>query len=169
MAVYWITGFSGAGKSTIGYEYYLHLISSGANVVFLDGDELRLVMGGEHGFAPHERKKLAYRYARLSKMLSDQSVHVVIATISMFNEVREWNRQNIIDYVEIYIKVPLEVLIKRDQKNIYSNNETNVVGLNVQAEEPITPDIVLLNDGVKSPKEITDQLIILVKKIKLSK
>ena len=71
MAVYWITGFSGAGKSTIGYEYYLHLISSGANVVFLDGDELRLVMGGEHGFAPHERPLLScvMTYSRLPECL----------------------------------------------------------------------------------------------------
>jgi len=165
MAVYWITGLSGAGKSTIGYEYYLHMKSLGDSVVFLDGDDLRLIMGIECGYEPSERKKLSYRYARLSKMLSEQGIHVVIATISMFNEVREWNRKNIVDYVEIYIKVPLKILIKRDQKNLYSNNADNVMGFNVDAEEPLNPDITLLNDGSKSSEEITSQLKILIKKI----
>ena len=98
-------------------------------------------------------------------MLSEQGIHVVIATISMFNEVREWNRKNIVDYVEIYIKVPLKILIKRDQKNLYSNNADNVMGFNVDAEEPLNPDITLLNDGSKSSEEITSQLKILIKKI----
>jgi len=169
MGVYWVTGFSGAGKSTIGYKYYSHLISLGVSAVFLDGDELRLVMGGNHGFTPHERRDLAYRYSRLSKMLSDQGIHVVIATVSMFDEVREWNKNNILNYIEIYLKVPIEILIKRDQKNIYSNNEPNVVGFNTLAEEPISPDITLLNDGTKSPEEMANQLIILIKKIKLTK
>ena len=160
MAVDWITGLSGAGKTTIGREYYSHLKSSRDNVVFLDGDELRKIMGEEYGYELHDRKKLAYRYARLSKMLSEQGIHVVIATISMFNEVREWNRSNIANYVEIYIKVPLEILIERDQKNIYSRKEENIVGFNIKMEEPKNPDIVIFNDGLKSPKELAAELAI---------
>jgi adenylylsulfate kinase-like enzyme len=159
MAVYWITGLSGAGKSTIGREYYLHMKSKGMCMTFLDGDDLRLIMGVEGGYKPSERKKLSYKYAKLSKMLSDQGVHVVIATISMSHEVREWNRKNISDYVEIYIKVPLKILIERDQKNLYSQNVSNVIGFNVDVEEPLNPDIVLLNDNSNSLKEITQELI----------
>ena len=164
MSVYWFTGLSGAGKTTIGYEYYLYRKSLGDSIVFLDGDTLRLVMGVECGYELSERKKLAYKYARLSKMLAEQDVHVVIATISMFSEVREWNRENIIDYVEIYIKVPLEILIKRDQKNLYSNNVDNVVGFNIDIEEPLNPDVTILNDGSKSLEEIACQLKILIKR-----
>jgi len=163
MGVYWITGLSGAGKTTIGYEYYLYRKSLGDSIVFLDGDSLRLVMGVECGYEPSERKKLSYKYARLSKMLAEQDVHVVIATISMFSEVREWNRENIIDYVEIYIKVPLEILIKRDQKNLYSNNVDNLMGFNIDVEEPLNPDITILNDGSKSLEEISSQLKTLIK------
>ena len=89
MAVYWVTGLSGAGKTTIGWKYYLHLKSTLDNVVFLDGDKPREVLGGDFGYELQDRKKLAYCYARISKMLSDQGIHVVIATISMFNEVRQ--------------------------------------------------------------------------------
>ena len=120
-------------------------------------------MGVECGYEPSERKKLSYKYARLSKMLAEQDVHVVIATISMFSEVREWNRENIIDYVEIYIKVPLEILIKRDQKNLYSNNVDNLMGFNIDVEEPLNPDITILNDGSKSLEEISSQLKTLIK------
>ena len=164
MSVYWITGLSGAGKTTIGYEYYLYRKSLGDSIVFLDGDSLRLVMGVECGYELSERKKLSYKYARLSKMLAEKDVHVVIATISMFSEVREWNRENIIDYVEIYIKVPLEILIKRDQKNLYSNNVDNVMGFNIDVEEPLNPDVTLLNDGSKSLEEIASQLKTLIKR-----
>ena len=168
MSVYWITGLSGAGKTTIGYEYYLYRKSLGDSIVFLDGDSLRLVMGVECGYELSERKKLSYKYARLSKMLAEQDVHVVIATISMFSEVREWNRENIIDYVEIYIKVPLEILIKRDQKNLYSSNQKNVVGFTSQYEEPKKPHIVLINNGSKPPNEITDILELSIEKAGLS-
>jgi len=159
MAVYWITGLSGAGKTTIGREYYLYLKSSIDNVVFLDGDELREIMGGDFGYELLERKRLAHSYAKLSKMLSDQRIHVVIATISMFNEVREWNRCNIENYVEIYIKVPIEILIERDQKNLYSKNKKNIVGFNIHMEEPLNPDIVIFNDGLKSPKELVAKML----------
>jgi len=158
MSVYWITGLSGAGKTTIGYEYYLYLKSTLNNVIFLDGDELREIMGGDFGYELDERKRLAYCYARISKMLSNQGNHVVIATISMFNEVREWNRDNIENYFEIYIKVPIEVLIQRDQKNIYSNKHKNVIGFNIQMEEPLNPDIVIFNDGKKSPQELAEKM-----------
>ena len=159
MSVYWITGLSGAGKTTIGHEYYLYLKSTLNNVIFLDGDELREVMGGDFGYELHERKRLAYCYARISKMLSDQGNHVVIATISMFNEVREWNRDNIENYFEIYIKVPIEILTQRDQKNIYSNNEKNIVGFNINMEEPVNSDMVILNDGLSSPKTLVAEII----------
>ena len=160
MAVYWVTGLSGAGKTTIGREIYLNLKSKLDNVVFLDGDDLRVTMGGDFGFDLSERKKLAYTYGKLTKLISDQGIHVVIATISMFNDVRDWNRANMKNYIEIYVKAPVEILVERDQKKIYSTNQKNVIGFNTSMEEPLNPDIVLLNDGGKSPKEIVDEILV---------
>jgi adenylylsulfate kinase-like enzyme len=168
MAVYWITGLSGAGKSTIGHNYYQRLLSKGKNVVFLDGDELRLVMGGEDGYDQDTRKNLAFRYSRLCKLLSDQGLNVVIATISMFYDIQDWNRKNIQNYVEIYIKVPLDVLIKRDQKNLYSSNQKNVAGFSSQYEVPKNPDVVLINDGSEQLYIVTDQLELSLEKADLS-
>ena len=167
MAVFWITGLSGAGKSTIGFNYYQRLLSRGVSAVFLDGDELRLIMGGE-GYDMETRKNLAFRYSRLCKLLSDQNINVVIATISMFHDVQNWNRLNIDNYVEIYIKVSLDELVKRDQKNLYSSNQKNVVGFTAQYEEPKKSHIVLINNGSKSPNEVTDILELSIEKAGLS-
>jgi cytidine diphosphoramidate kinase len=168
MAVYWLTGFSGAGKTTIGEDLYNRFLTKGKLVVFLDGDQLRTFMGEHKGYDKSSRKILANRYSRLCKLLSDQGVNVVIATISMFHDVHKWNRENIDNYVEIYIKVPLNILIERDQKGLYSSNQTNVAGFNDQYEEPCDPDIILVNDNSHSPSKMTDQLESLIKEANLS-
>ena len=78
-------------------------------------------------------------------MLSDQGMDVVCCTISMFNECRDWNRKNLKNYKEVYIKVPLEVLKKRNQKQLYKDKK-NVVGLDLKFDEPTSPHILLEND-----------------------
>lgn len=161
--LYWITGLSGSGKTTIGTLFYSYLLENKKNVVYLDGDTLREILGDTDKYFPSERKILAKRYSQLSKILTEQGIDVVITTISMFHEVREWNRENIENYNEIYIKVPIEVLISRDQKNLYSRalkgEIKNVIGVDVAVEEPRNPDVVIINDGSRSPKNITNQLI----------
>jgi len=168
--VYWLTGLSGAGKTTIGTLLYKHLKKSKTNVVYLDGDALREVFGGQHGHSLEERKQLAMQYSRLCRMLSNQGMYVICATISMFHEVRNWNREHIENYIEVYIKVPMEELIRRDQKQLYSRalkGEINhVMGINAEIEEPEKPDIVLVNDGNYSPQEIVNELI---KKLRINK
>jgi len=161
--LYWLTGLSGAGKTTIGNILYARLKKIKNNIVYLDGDLLREVFGNNQKYSPDERKNLAMCYSRLCKMLTEQGIDVVIATISMFHEVRKWNRENIENYNEIYIQVPLEVLIARDQKNLYSRalrgEIGHVMGIDVELEEPIAPDVIIKNDGSSSPENITDELI----------
>lgn len=160
--VYWITGFSGAGKTTIGKLFYQRLKGTCLNTVFLDGDMLREVFGGDLGYTEYDRRKCAMRYARLCNMLQKQDMNVVCCTISMFDAVREWNRKNIADYKEIYIKVSEDVLRARDQKGLYSGNtaekQKEVAGIHVKVEEPKHPDLTLCNDGEKTPGEQADSI-----------
>lgn len=155
--VYWITGLSGAGKTTIGKLLYEQIRKQQLNTVFLDGDILRKIFGSDLGYTEEERKKCAMRYARLCAMLEEQDMNVVCCTISMFDSVREWNRNNIHNYREIYIKVSMNTLCKRDQKGLYSGKalgaENFVAGLHFKAEEPKSPDLVLQNNGEISPDE----------------
>ena len=133
------------------------------NTVYLDGDTLREIFGNNQKYSLDERKNLAICYSRLCKMLTEQGIDVVIATISMFHEVREWNRENIENYNEIYIKVPMEVLIARDKKKLYSRalrgEVEHVMGIDVEVEEPNNPDVIIANDGSSTPENMTNHLI----------
>lgn len=166
--VYWITGLSGAGKTTIGKELYNKIRVLYSNTVFLDGDILRNVFGNDLGYSKDDRKKCAMRYARLCDMLQKQDINVICCTISMFQSIREWNRENIVNYREIYVKTDISVLIERNQKGLYSGilgKENETVGLYMEFEEPDNPDMVLVNNG-----EITveDQVKKIMKKFSIS-
>ena len=150
---YWLTGLSGAGKTTIGRLWYKKLRQSGVTAVFLAGDELRQVFGGSLGYSLEDRQKMAMNYARLCALLSKQGLTVVCCTISMFDSVRAWNRENIPGYVEVYIEASMETLRRRDQKGLYSTGKQNVAGVDFQVELPKAPDLILDNNGEKSPEE----------------
>ena len=157
--MFWLTGLSGAGKTTIGKLLYQKLKAQKDNVVFLDGDQLRQVFGDDLGYTPDQRLKSAMRNARLCKLLSDQGIDVVCCTISMFDRVRDWNRANIPGYVEVYVKASLETLRKRDQKGLYTQGDGAVAGVNFSVEEPKHPDLVLENDGHLTPQEQVEKII----------
>lgn len=120
----WITGLSGSGKTTLASEVTRTLRERHLPVLFLDGDELREIFGtsanNSQSYTRQDRLTLALRYAALCRLLAEQHVHVVIATISLFREVHEWNRNNLKNYFQVYLKVPLEELARRDPKKIYS-------------------------------------------------
>lgn len=127
------------------------------NVLFLDGDTLREVFGNDLGYGREDRLRCAMRYSRLCRLLSGQGQDVVLCTISMFREVREWNRQNINKYKEIYIEVPMEVLKQRNQKGLYQSGG-DVVGVDLELELPENPNLVLKNDGALPPNVMAGQI-----------
>lgn len=156
--VYWITGLSGAGKTSIGKLLYEKMKPKYPNTVFLDGDVLREVFGNDLGYTRGERIKCAMRYARLCKMLQEQEMNVICCTISMFDEIRDWNRQNIENYREIYVRVSMEVLMQRNQKGLYKGDR-QVAGIHVDIEEPKNPDMVLDNEGDVVLSELVDNIV----------
>lgn len=155
--VYFFTGLSGAGKTTLGGLFYERMKARKANVVVLDGDQIRPIFGEDTGYGFEERRHLAERAFRICKMLAEQGIDVVCCSISMYHSVRAWNRQNILNYREIYIRVKGETLLARNKKGLYTHGK-NVIGVDLPFEEPRSPDLILQNDGDRTPLELVEEI-----------
>lgn len=166
--VYFFTGLAGAGKTTIGSLFYERLRERSPEAVLLDGDQLRGAAGDsclttgvvlkEDRYTTEARRNGAYGLFKQCKNLADEGKDVVVCSISMYTEIRTWNRKNIENYREIYLKVTQETLYKRDQKKLYSSKTKNVVGVDLPWDEPGHSSIVIQNDGQESPEEIVERL-----------
>jgi adenylylsulfate kinase-like enzyme/phosphohistidine swiveling domain-containing protein len=161
--VFWITGLSGAGKTTVGRELCSRLGAAGRPAIFLDGDALRAAIAEDLDHSAGHRRRSAMRNARLCRLLADQGADVVCATISLFHEVQRWNRANIPGYREIYLRVPVDELRRRDSKGLYAGAQRgdtcDVVGLDVPAEAPEAPDLVLDNYGALDVSTAVDRIL----------
>ena len=111
--VVWITGLSGAGKSTVAALVHARLKRARPGTVLLDGDAVRQVCGNDLGYDRPHRLENAFRISRLCRLLSSQGMDVVCATMSLFKECHAWNRRNLPRYLEVYLRVPLAELKRR--------------------------------------------------------
>lgn len=133
----------------------------------LDGDELREVFGAVAANAQNHgregRLALALQYAHLCRVIAKQGLTVVIATISLFKEVHTWNRANLPGYFEVYLKVPVEELRRRDPKGIYSRFDAgelaDVAGLDMPIDEPETSDWMAEFSPGRTAEALADELL----------
>jgi cytidine diphosphoramidate kinase len=157
--VFWITGLSGVGKTTIGTLLLQKLRNTGRPAVLLDGDRLRRILGKETGYSQPERLDLARTYARLCKELSEQGIDIVCATISLFHEVHEWNRANIPHYLEIFVRAPVGELSGRKAAQGVHLPANNVVGHDITPEEPLQPHLTIENWGEFKPEHAIETIL----------
>lgn len=155
--VYWITGVKSSGKTTIGTALYYALREKSDNSLILDGDILKQFVGDEFGYASEERLARGKRYSKLCKLLAEQGLIVIICTISMFNEIREWNRQNIKGYIEVFVDTPLDIILERDKSRLYSREELETIISDTQF--PTNPDIILRNDGTEDITHMVQNIL----------
>ncbi len=158
----WISGLSGSGKTTIASIVRDILGSNSESTVLLDGDELRSALhpmiSESDPFSSSTRLALARTYSRLCQLLAAQGHTVIIATISMFHEIHEWNRRNLPNYFEVFLSVDHATLRADDPKGIYKRAATgeasSVAGLDLAVEEPLHPHLRLERRDFSGPDEM---------------
>lgn len=146
----WICGVSGAGKTTLGQGLYARLKPRLPGLFLLDGDDFRAAMGGELGYTPDERRKNALRIARLCNLLEKQGIHVICCAVTLPPEVQELNRSQCRDYLEIYLRVQKDTLLRRDPRGLYrkcaSGEIRDLPGFDIAYVPPQRPHLILDND-----------------------
>lgn len=161
--LFWITGFSGSGKTRISKKIYPKIKKNYGPTVLFSGDDIRRIFK-LRGYSPKERFETVMKYCKLAKFITTQNINVVFAVIGMMDKIRVWNKKNITNYVEIFIKSDLKKIINKKKKKIYSKNKKNIVGLDIIPEFPKNPDIVLINNFKKDINACSKELILKIKK-----
>lgn len=162
--VFWITGISSSGKTSIGSMLYKKLSENGYSALHLDGDSLRKIVGETFGYSVIERKNASIFYANLCAEIAAQGIHVICSTISLFHCIHDRNRKLIPNYLEIFIDTPLEVAQNRDKRNIYKKKESQsyhseIVGIDIEPEYPLNPDLTIKNYGTITPELAANQIL----------
>lgn len=144
----WMTGLSGAGKSSIANALEKRLFSLGKHTMLLDGDNVRMGLNKNLGFEENDRIENIRRIAEVSKLMNDAGLIVLTSFISPFRQDRR-NARDIVgeSFVEVYVSTPIEECEKRDVKGLYrearKGNIQNFTGVSSPYEEPEKPEIVV--------------------------
>jgi len=146
----WFTGLSGAGKSTLAEVIEQRLKEQGRSVEILDGDIVRTHLSKGLGFSREDRDTNIKRIAFVCSLLTRNGVVCISAAIAPYREAREWARREIGDFVEVYLKCPIEVCRQRDVKGLYKlvdeGKIKNFTGVDDPYEEPENPELVIETD-----------------------
>lgn len=142
----WLTGLSGAGKSTIAQALARALEERGLPVEILDGDVVRQNLSKGLGFSKEDRDTNVLRVGWVCQLLNKHGVVSIAALISPYRDTRAKLRTMIPRFVEVYVHAPLEVLIERDVKGLYkkalAGEISNFTGISDPYEPPENPEVV---------------------------
>ena len=154
----WFTGLSGAGKSTLANHVAKDLRARGLNVEILDGDEVRTNLSKGLGFSKEDRDTNIKRIGYVCNLLTRNGVVVISAAISPYKEIRDYNRQQIGHFVEIYVQCSIEALTKRDVKGLYkkalAGEIQNFTGVSDPYEPPPHPEITIDSERQSEPESL---------------
>ena len=130
----------------------------------LNGGDIRQIMGEDLSYTLEDRKRNAERVSGICKYLSDQGMVVICAVLSIFEETRIWNRENIDKYYEVFVDVSMDNLLLRDKKQLYrkalNGEEEPVVGVDIEFLKPENSDIVIDNNQQRESLSELAQIIV---------
>ena len=160
--VLWLTGLSGAGKSTIANAVAPSLVERGHRVEVLDGDEVRTNLCQGLGFSREDRDTNIARIGYVAGKLAKHGVAVVVAAISPYREARDKVRASVSDFVEVHVAAPVTTCAERDVKGLYAKalagEIKNFTGVSDPYEPPLQPEIVLRTEQ-ETVQESAEQVL----------
>jgi adenylyl-sulfate kinase len=159
----WLTGLSGAGKSTIAKLLARRLRRSGAKVEVLDGDELRTTLCKDLGFSRDDRDENIRRIGFVCEVLNRHGIIAIVAAISPYRTARDRVRANVPRFVEVHVTCPLDVLTQRDPKGLYkralAGEIAHFTGISDPYEPPASPELTI-DTSQTTPEEAVEQIVL---------
>jgi adenylylsulfate kinase len=160
--VLWLTGLSGAGKSTIAAKLAPALAERGHRLELLDGDEVRTNLCQGLGFSREDRDTNIARIGYVAGKLASHGVAVLVAAISPYREARDRVRATVDHFVEVHVAAPVSTCAERDVKGLYAKalagEITNFTGVSDPYEPPVDPELVLHTEA-ESVDESVHQIV----------
>lgn len=158
----WFTGLPSSGKTTLAKMVENILLERGLNVEVLDGEDIRKNLSKDLGYSKEDRDINIRRIGYICSLLSRNNVVAIASCISPYKEIRDEVRRNIGNFIEVYVKCPLDVLKKRDIKGLYEKALKGEIkgftGVDDPYEEPDKPEVIVQTDK-ETPEESCHKII----------
>jgi len=162
--VLWLTGLSGCGKSTVATCLQEKLFNQDIQAYILDGDNIRHGLNGDLGFSPKDREENIRRIGEVAHLFAQAGMIAITSFISPYRKDRDRARKLNQDgeFIEVFVKAPLDVCEDRDPKGLYKKAREGVIkeftGISAPYEEPENPEILLETDKL-SVEESADKIL----------
>jgi adenylyl-sulfate kinase len=167
----WLTGMSGAGKSTASHLLAERLRALGAKVEVLDGDVVRTHLSKGLGFSKEDRDENVRRIGFVCGLLARNGVVAIAAAISPYRAAREEVRARVSNFVEVYVECPIDVLVERDVKGLYkqalAGELAHFTGISDPYEPPLAPEVTI-HTARETPQESVDRILETLEKLQLA-
>ena len=162
--LFFVTGLAGSGKTSIAKKIKKEISQLYGPTIEVSGDNFRKIFKFNK-YTQKARNEYLMNYLVFAKLITDQKINLIFNLIGMYEKARRWNRKNIDNYVEIYIKANIYKIIKLKRKPIYLHNKRNIIGLDIKPEFPKKPNIVIENDFNKNTDELAKELLKKIQKL----
>ena len=157
--LFWVTGLSGSGKTTLAKKIKKDIQKLYGPTIVISGDDIREIFNFKE-YSAKKRYELVMKYCKFSKFITDQNINLIFAVVGMMDGIRSWNKKNISNYYEIYIKANIQKIIKAKKKKIYhKKNIGEVVGVNIKPQFPKKPNVIINNNFKNTINYLSKKLI----------
>ena len=156
--VFWITGLSGSGKTSIANKIKDEIIIKYGPTICISGDQIRKIFKLK-GYSKKERLEIGKKYLKFIKFITKEKINVIFSVVGLFHELHKLNRKLFPNYLEIYIKSNFNKIKSKRKKIFYRKKFKNVWGQDIKPEFPKNPDIIIHNNFNKTVGKLSSELI----------